>query len=452
MTWALGQRLQGGKYTIEKVLGEGNFGITYRATDNNGRYVVIKTLNDKVQGRPNFEKLQQDFIKKLISLGTYTHPHLVKIDNVFPEQRLWCTVMEYIDSVDLARLVDKQGPLPEAEALRYIEQIGNALTVIHNQGLLHREVAPQNIMLRPGQSEAVLINFGIAFEFVLKNSTKRFLHGFAPLEEYDVGAKLGAYSDVYYLAATLYFLLTGKVPTIPQFRVGGTPLDLNSSISDEVNQAILKGMELKAKDRPQSVSEWLALFCFTPLTLCLSLVSKAGVDYSKLRDLLAAKKWEEADQETGERMLQVTGKEEEGYLNDSHIDSFPCQDLRIIDQLWVKYSKGRFGFSVQKNIWESANRDWDKFCQRVGWLEQNGETFLESELNFTSMAPFGHLPAIFGPSTGRVWVEGSGPMRDAGCWSDGFEPGWTDDGDYERDWYEIYEYGDIFSRLEDCDA
>ena len=83
------------------------------------------------------------------------------------------------------------------------------------------------------------------------------------------------------------------------------------------------------------------------------LKSERGVDYTNLRDLLAAKKWKEADEETARVMLKVAGREEEGRLDNKHIEKFPCEDLRTIDQLWVKYSNGRFGFSVQKSIFKS---------------------------------------------------------------------------------------------------
>ena len=83
------------------------------------------------------------------------------------------------------------------------------------------------------------------------------------------------------------------------------------------------------------------------------LKSERGVDYTNLRDLLVAKKWKEADEETLRVMLKVAGREEEKYLEPEHIEKFPCEDLRTIDQLWVKYSNGRFGFSVQKRIFQS---------------------------------------------------------------------------------------------------
>ncbi|OUL24275.1 serine/threonine-protein kinase [Nostoc sp. 106C] len=266
MVWASGQQLQGGKYTIEKELGEGGFGITYRARGNNGRFVVIKTLNDKVQRRPDFDKFQQDFVNEAIKLAKCNHPHIVQIDEVIHENTLWCIVMEYIDGENLAHRVEHQGILPEAEALRYIQQIGEALTVVHNNGLLHRDVKPQNIMLRGGKSEAVLIDFGIAQEFsqnLTQTHTQMVTDAFSPIEQYDKRAKRGAFTDVYALAATLYSLLTGEIPTMAPIRAIGTlleePKSINPSISERVNQAILKGMEVKPENRPQSIQEWLAL-------------------------------------------------------------------------------------------------------------------------------------------------------------------------------------------------
>jgi serine/threonine protein kinase len=266
MAWLSGQQLQDGEYTIEKELGEGGFGITYRARDNQGNYVVIKTLNDAIQKRADFAKFQQDFLNEAIKLAKCSHPHIVQIYEVIHENDLWCMVMEYIDGEDLGSLVENQGILSESEALRYIQQIGSALTVVHDNGLLHRDIKPQNIMLRSGKSEAVLIDFGIAREFsqnLTQTHTQMLADGFAPIEQYDKKAKRGAFTDVYALAATLYSVLTGELPTISPMRAIGTELaeakKINSSISDKVNQAIIKGMELKPENRSQSINEWLSL-------------------------------------------------------------------------------------------------------------------------------------------------------------------------------------------------
>ncbi|NEP82753.1 MAG: hypothetical protein F6K39_34175 [Okeania sp. SIO3B3] len=104
------------------------------------------------------------------------------------------------------------------------------------------------------------------------------------------------------------------------------------------------------------------------------LVSAKGVDYTKLRDLLAGGKWKEADEETARVMLKVAGRESERWLRVEDIENFPCEDLGTIDKLWVKYSNGKFGFSVQKQIYQSLGgtkeyngRVWKAFRDKVGW-------------------------------------------------------------------------------------
>ncbi|UKO96059.1 serine/threonine-protein kinase [Nostoc sp. UHCC 0870] len=419
MTWASGQHLQGGKYTIEHELGEGGFGITYRAKDNYGRLVVIKTLNDQVQRRPDFAKFQQDFINEAIKLAKCSHPHIVQIHEVINEDSLWCIVMEYIDGENLASRVENQGVLSEAEALGYIQQIGEALTVVHNNGLLHRDVKPQNIMLRSGKTEAVLIDFGIAREFshnLTQTHTGMLSDGFAPIEQYDKRTKRGAYTDVYALAATLYSILTGEVPTIAPIRAINTsleePIKINPSISNRVNQAILYGMQIKPENRPQSIEEWLPLIQLplnantssSHLFFLSDLSSPVAMEYHRLNRLLAARNWKEADQQTRTLILCIANRSTEGWLRDKDIDTFPYQDLHIINQLWLEYSNERFGFTVQKRIWENVNKNVDRFGNRVGWRE-NKSWIKYSNYTFNLNAPEGHLPQFL-EVLGFVWKSG----------------------------------------------
>lgn len=143
-------------------------------------------------------------------------------------------------------------------------------------------------------------------------------------------------------------------------------------------------------------------------TPSVSLISAVGVDYRQLRDLLAAGKWKEADEETAKKMLEVAGRDKIGGLRVEDIKRFPCEDLRTIDQLWLNYSNGRFGFSVQKSIWESVggkdNLDWktyESFGERLGWRRKT--TWLPySSLTFTKNAPIGHLPV--GKLIVRWWL------------------------------------------------
>ncbi|MDZ7963136.1 MAG: GUN4 domain-containing protein [Aulosira sp. DedQUE10] len=129
------------------------------------------------------------------------------------------------------------------------------------------------------------------------------------------------------------------------------------------------------------------------------LSSEKGVNYTRLRDLLAAGKWKEADEETLSVMLHASPTESE-ILLDLDINNFPCKDLRTIDQLWVKYSNARFGFSVQKLIWESVGGNPDKytyykFAHSVGWLVKENWIHYPQDVIYSTSAPHGHLPVYF---------------------------------------------------------
>ncbi|WP_051503176.1 MULTISPECIES: GUN4 domain-containing protein [Nostocales] len=115
---------------------------------------------------------------------------------------------------------------------------------------------------------------------------------------------------------------------------------------------------------------------------------------------MKAEKWKEADYETYLVMIQALGKKKNDYFTSDELLNFPCTDLRTIDRLWVKYSNGRFGFSVQKEIYLSVGgktdgeyykEAWDKFGDRVGWKVDNNWIDY-SDVTFSTLAPSGHLP------------------------------------------------------------
>jgi len=125
------------------------------------------------------------------------------------------------------------------------------------------------------------------------------------------------------------------------------------------------------------------------------------VNYTNLRDLLAAGEWKEADYETNRAMLQAAKREGNGSFYPGEIKTFSCEDLRMIDQLWVSASKGKFGFSVQKEIYESlrGTREyngevWNKFGDRVGW-RKGGSWLYSSDLTYSDEAPKAHLPTLY---------------------------------------------------------
>ena len=125
----------------------------------------------------------------------------------------------------------------------------------------------------------------------------------------------------------------------------------------------------------------------------------AKVDYTKLEQLLAAGKWNEADTETANKMLEVAGRQKKGLLNSESIENFSCPDLRAMDRLWVKYSDGRFGFSVQKRIYQSlgGTKEYNynvliAFYEAIGWKTGEGWATY-SLLTFNTQAPSAHLPS-----------------------------------------------------------
>ncbi|MBP0027488.1 MAG: serine/threonine protein kinase [Roseofilum sp. Guam] len=271
---------ENGKYTIEKLLESGRFSSTFLAyyTDGeNKERLVIKALKmfdgkNTSKTPAEIKELNNKLHKEATRLGQCDHPHVVKlIDQEFietdsHENELVCLPMEYISKVSLEDL-DKR-VLPEKEALRYIRQIGQALIAVHKKGLVHLDVKPNNILIRQKTDEAVLIGFDFsrAPSRGFSKETQKFVSdGFAALEWYRTDqelGKLGAWSDVYSLAAVLYRLLTGVVPPSADDRHRGNETlksvtELNPEISNRVKNAIEKGMAIKRKDRPKTVKEWL---------------------------------------------------------------------------------------------------------------------------------------------------------------------------------------------------
>jgi len=135
------------------------------------------------------------------------------------------------------------------------------------------------------------------------------------------------------------------------------------------------------------------------------LLSVVGFDYSTLQELLARGKWQKADQETWDALCQIIGKRRGSYLPPTNIEKLPCEDLITIDQLWTKYSQGRFGFNIQTQIYASVNQEYEKFCIRVGWPTY--QPFIpDGALKFNLRSPLGHLPS-------RNWVGGTEWWRHA---------------------------------------
>ena len=425
MSLSIGQTLQG-KYVVKKQLGKGGFGLTYLAEHQYlSQNCVLKVPNQELQRDPEYAKFVQKFMQegqKLAKLAQQRHPHIVRVTDLFEERGLPCLAMDFIAGESLLDRVNRKGALSEVEVVGFILQMADALAVVHREGLVHRDCHPGNIMILPPerhqpQRQAILIDFGIAGELFPTTVSSKFFGNpaFAAYEQF--GSKAAPSMDVYTLAASCYFAVTGYLPTTGLDRkLYGknliSPIKHRSDLTPALNQAIMNGMELEAINRP-SLAVWtehLRQSIPTPTPQNISIQpnpvphkSAKGIDYRELEKLLKNKQWYEADQLTDRLMLKVSGQEKQGWINPDSIKNFPCEDLQTIDRLWVHYSNGLYGFSVQKDIYVECGgkldfdhpdtKTWNKFCDRTAWKSKGKWLSYPKQIfenNFMNVK--GHLP------------------------------------------------------------
>lgn len=124
------------------------------------------------------------------------------------------------------------------------------------------------------------------------------------------------------------------------------------------------------------------------------LQSELAIDYQPLQKLLVQQEFEDADRLTLQKMCELAGDAAKSrkWLYFSEVNKFPITDLQTIDQLWYIYSEGKFGFSVQRNLWVGVGRDWDRLWPKIGWRKENNWTRYPNEFIWDLTAPKGHLP------------------------------------------------------------
>ena len=275
-----GACLASGEYRIQQPLGQGGFGITYQGIDTRlNRAVAVKEFFPEgcwregstvvSAGRWNsdtYSSAKQKFLLEGQTLGQFNHPGIVQVFYYFEENNTAYMVMEYLRGKTLAELLKQsKGKLSEDRALEYIAKVGEALQILHQAQFLHRDIKPDNIMLAD-DGRLVLIDFGAARDFT-SNCTTRYTTmltpGYAPLEQYGRALKYGAFTDIYALGSTLYYLLTGQAPVSAIERAAGVELktvaEINPQINSHVSEAIALAMKMDVTERLQSVREFLDL-------------------------------------------------------------------------------------------------------------------------------------------------------------------------------------------------
>ncbi len=292
-----GTQLQNGKYVIEAVIGQGGFGITYRASAQtviNGALGSHKTkvtiaikefffadyctrdvdgltvLTTATQsGSEMFRRFRQKLIKEAHLLSSLRHPNIVSVIDIFEENGTAYMVMEYIEGQSLSDLIKSSGPLSNEKALKYASEICYAVDNIHRHNVLHLDIKPGNILIDRDDNIKV-IDFGISKQYDGSNAETSTTpvgvsRGFAPIEQYSDVSRFTPQTDIYAIGATLYYMLTGKTPTESLLRMT-TPLDpLPATVPANIRMAVERAMSLAAHDRFDSAAQFSAALNSQPI-------------------------------------------------------------------------------------------------------------------------------------------------------------------------------------------
>ena len=272
-------------YVLERVLGQGGFGITYLAHDTNlDRRVAIKEYlpteiarrRSDASARPHTESQSERyawgldrFLAEARTLARFDHPNIVRVLSVFEANNTAYMVMRFEEGEDLATLLERRGTLPEAQLTSCLMPILDGLRLVHASGFIHRDIKPENIYVRQDGSP-VLLDFGSARQSFGSAKTMTILvaPGYAPLEQYYGDASTqGPWTDIYGLGATCYRAISGEAPLDAVARAKGVLGSAREILKpaqeagrgrygEALLAAVDHSLQLSEKDRPQTIEEW----------------------------------------------------------------------------------------------------------------------------------------------------------------------------------------------------
>lgn len=288
-----GTRLLQGQYTISRFINSGGFGITYLAKDSLERNVVIKECfpgnfcrrSDTIVGarsrahQAEFKSIVKLFVQEARSLAKLVHPNIVGVHQVFEDNDTAYMAIDFIDGRDLLDLIeDPAVQIDPARIVSMTHKLLNAVAFIHDNGILHRDISPDNILVDQ-KGDPILIDFGAAREEATRASRalsalRVVKDGYSPQEFYIAGSEQGPWSDLYALGATLYHAISGHPPANSQVRLasiaeGGVDpyVPLAGHFTDYPAgflEAIDKAMNAVPRRRLQSAGDWLEMLANPP--------------------------------------------------------------------------------------------------------------------------------------------------------------------------------------------
>ena len=269
----IGTTLHDGKYAVGKQLGQGGFGITYKAHHTElRRTVVIKELfpgfafrrhigvSVPTSRKQEFDQEKVNVINEARVVAGLSSPNIVDVYDVFSENDTAYVVMEYLQGQSLQQQIDTSGSLHPDDVHMIGIQMCNALDEIHRNSFLHRDIKPANIMLT-NDGRIVLIDFGSARRYqanITSQHTQIFTHNFAAPEQFSPEARFGPYTDIFGLGATLYTALTGSPPTpsVERLQLDDNRVHFPSGLPNDLCQAIQWALNCRIDERPETAAEF----------------------------------------------------------------------------------------------------------------------------------------------------------------------------------------------------
>ena len=388
-----------GKYIIGRALGAGGFGRTYIALDATLQVVVaVKELfirnicyrdaRSNVCVRPEdqglFEENKKLFLNEARILAMFNEKDnegIVNVKDFFEEKNTAYIVMEYLNGDTLKGQISR-GRLTIDETMRLFDPVRHALTKVHQFGVVHMDVSPDNIMvLRDGRAK--LMDFGGAKKMGSNGETGQisFKKGYTPIEQRDVNGMIGPWTDVYALAASMYFCLTGERPVDAAQRQGGAilmkPTAFGVKMSKAQENALLKAMEINPSNRFQTVEDfWNAMNVKKGKSFLIPAVAAAAVVVGVAIAFLAFGRGKPAPVKPGGNSSSssaVSAKEPEYKIGDQmevEPGTYIFRNVKNYDLIiGVDSGFGDDGTAVKLKKYEEANKN------RFFVTDKNGEVY-----------------------------------------------------------------------------